>query len=237
MSFVIDLYTDATGYCAFDPATKGQAAWLHETSEETGAVILVTVDEPATLDRSALLTETLVSTLHHFPCPSGRLLVCAAEYLPANDPNPDEKMQCLNIEVPSGEHSLKVFRLTWANPAKAQALYPEDILIGLAIALIILSLLSCLISLILLLAGTLLYLLQFLLGWYPVKSIVSLLRLLFTCFSVGLAGLILGMVLGDTYEKMGRVKKHREEIAKFRLTRPEFWLHLETKDSEANARH
>ncbi len=235
MSFIIDLYTDSAGYCAFDPATEGNSAWLHEVSYETGAVILVTIDEHASLDRSGLLTETLDTTLMNFPCPSGQLLVCGAEYLPANDPAPDPEMQCLRIDLPPGTHLLKVFRLTWAQPANAQALYPEDILSGLAITLVCLSLLVCLISLALLLVGAILYLLQLLTGWYPVKSIVRLLGSLLMSFFGGIGGIILGATLGHLYENMDRVKKHREEHAKFRLTRPEFWLHLETKNSEAHA--
>ncbi len=235
MTFAIDLYTDAAGFCAFDPTVEGDAAWLHEVSHEDGAVILVTVDEPALLDRTHLLSETLDTKLTQFLCPSGQILICAAEHHPSYQPAPGEPNHCLRIDVPPGTHQLKVFHLTWAETSRPESFHPEDVLNGFAGILSISSAPTFLLLILILIVLLLIQTLQWLTDWYPIQGLANWISLAARSLIGSLIVLAIGVMIGRWYERIGRVKQRREATAKFRLTRPKFWLHLETKNSQPHA--
>jgi hypothetical protein len=235
VTFAIDLYTDAAGFCAFDPTVAGDAAWLHEVSHENGVVILVTVDEPALLDRTHLLSETLDTKVTQFPCPSGQILICAAEHHPSYQPTSGEPDQCLRIDVPPGTHQLNVFHLTWAETAPPEAFHVEDVLNGFAGILALLGALTFLISIPILIVLLLIQALESLTSWFLIQALGSWTRLSLVSLFGSLIVLGIGVMIGNWYERIGRVKQRREATAKFRLTRPKFWLHLETKNSEPHA--
>jgi hypothetical protein len=136
MAQVAELYSDSGGFTASDPEHEGPFAWFHEAENETSAVLLLTIDQHILEQRSNLISEELDLAPTSFPCPSGHLLVCAFEDHPSNHPDPSHLQQALRVNLPPGQHSLRVLRLTWDPPPKPERLYPEDLLIGTAIAII-----------------------------------------------------------------------------------------------------
>lgn len=225
MTHLVELCSDNEGYRIYDPGNQGSSAWLHGALNENFAVILVTIDEAATFDRSALLSEDLDSVEEHFYCPTGCLLLCVAHYLPQEPPKFEGTTRCLRMDVPSGIHILRVFRLTWSASPASQPFYFERLnwvmsVLGLAVFLL---------SLALLLVGTLLHCLQLLTGLILVSSLEDLLLLFLISLLAGFLSICIFNLLLNFFEKLDRVKQRRQEAKNIRLTRPDFWIQVETK--------
>lgn len=152
MRYVISAGCDGATLCAFDPAALPPDAdtrlvhdplgrmeawqaegrfWVGGTGSDGRSVFHVYVDQPLPEPEPGE-TRTLEARFDHFPCPSGRLWLCGAEYV-ARDPGAGSpatpaggldrsSTQGGYVPVPAGDHQIWIYRTERPEPGDVRAL-------------------------------------------------------------------------------------------------------------------